>query len=130
MVVVAGVIEREGRILVGQRRRDDRHALKWEFPGGKIEPGESPREALARELYEELGIRARIGAEITRYIYRYSSRPLFELIFFRVDEFENEPANQAFETIQWVTPRELPGFDFLEGDTEFVRLLARGKTGL
>ena len=125
MIVVAGVIERRGRILIGQRRREDRHALKWEFPGGKVEPGEAPREALVRELFEELEIRAVAGREITRYGYRYTSKPAFELIFFRVTEFEGEPRNLAFEQIEWVERSRLPTFDFLDGDVSFVRWLAR-----
>ena len=126
MIVVAAVIERSGQILIGQRRRDDRHAYKWEFPGGKVEPRETPRDALARELSEELGIQATVGEEITRYTYRYASRPSFELIFFRVTEWEGEPRNRVFETIEWVEPRALPAYDFLDGDIEFIRWLARG----
>jgi 8-oxo-dGTP diphosphatase len=129
MVVVAAVIQKNERILIGQRKRKDRHSLKWEFPGGKVEARESPREALARELKEELNIDATIGGELTRYAYRYSSRPLFELIFFRVEHFEGEPENLAFETIAWVDPRTLPTYDFLDGDIEFVKALARGEFG-
>lgn len=125
MIVVAAVIERGGLILIGQRRRDDRHAYKWEFPGGKVEPGETPRDALVRELREELAIEAQLGQEITRYTYRYSSRPAFELIFYRVDEFTGEPQNQVFEKIEWALPVSLPAYDFLDGDIEFVRWLAR-----
>src|SRR5580692_9549580 len=81
--VVAALILRDSRILVCQRRRDDSHALQWEFPGGKVEPGEIPQEALARELREELGIEAKIGKELfrTRHRYRESGQSL-ELIFF------------------------------------------------
>ncbi len=61
IVVVAAVIERDCRILIGQRKRESKHALKWEFPGGKVEPGEAPPSALARELREELAIEAVIG---------------------------------------------------------------------
>jgi 8-oxo-dGTP diphosphatase len=124
MRVVAAVIERGGRILIGQRKRDDSHGLKWEFPGGKVEPGEHLRTALARELEEELAIQARIGDEISRYRYRYTGRAPFELIFFRVLEFGGEPANLAFEQIAWVEPHELPSYDFLDGDADFVKTLA------
>lgn len=85
-----------------------------------------PREALARELSEELGIEAVVGAELTRYAHRYTSRPIFELIFFRVTEFEGEPRNRVFEKIEWTAPEALPSYDFLDGDVEFVRALARG----
>ena len=119
-IVVAAVIEREKRILIGQRRNGGPHALKWEFPGGKVEPSETPEDALLRELEEELGIRAEIANEITRYEYQYAGRKAFWLVFFRVARFEGEPINLAFEQIQWVTKSELSTFDFLEGDAPFI----------
>ncbi len=124
--VVAGVIEHDGRILIGQRRADSpAHPLKWEFPGGKLEPGEEPRAALARELKEELDIAAEVGPEITRYTYQYPGRPPILLIFFKVDQFKGRPRNLIFESVVWALPRDLPSCDFLEGDVEFVRTLAR-----
>lgn len=114
MLVVAAVIERAGRILIGQRRACDPHPLKWEFPGGKVEPGETPEQALIRELREELAIEAVIGPEIARY--RYS----FELIFYRIGGFTGEPVNLAFEQLVWEVPTKLRSYDFLEGDIEFV----------
>jgi 8-oxo-dGTP diphosphatase len=122
--VVAGVIERDGLILVGQRPPGKPHPLKWEFPGGKVEPGEDPRDALARELSEELDIRPEIGSEIARYQYQYPGKPPILLIFFKVDRFYGEPRNLVFERIAWVVPRDLPSCDFLDGDVEFVRTLA------
>ena len=101
------------------------HPLKWEFPGGKVEPGENPQEALHRELHEELDIRPEIGPEIARYQYQYPSRPPILLIFFKVDRFHGEPCNLVFERIAWALPRDLPSYDFLEGDVEFVCSLAR-----
>jgi 8-oxo-dGTP diphosphatase len=125
--VVAAVIEREGRILIGQRKRGDSHGLKWEFPGGKVEPGELPRSALARELEEELGIQALIGGEMIRYEHRYPGRTSILLIFFRVTDFLGEPGSFAFEQIVWESPEALPGYDFLDGDKDFVRRLAEGE---
>ena len=124
--VVAAIIERDGRVLIGQRRRDDSHPLKWEFPGGKIEPGESPQEALARELEEELAIQARIGAEMGRATHRYPGRSRVDLIFFEVSEFQGEPVNRNFERILWEERTRLPDYDFLEADTAIVRSLAGG----
>jgi 8-oxo-dGTP diphosphatase len=126
--VVAAVIERAGLILIGQRKPHGRHALKWEFPGGKVEPGEAARDALARELREELGIEARIGDEIERYDFSYSAGQVTRLIFFHVAEFTGEPANLDFAQIAWVSRNRLPDYDFLEGDVEFVRRL-RDSTG-
>jgi 8-oxo-dGTP diphosphatase len=122
--VVAAVIERTGLILIGQRKPRGRHGLKWEFPGGKVEPGEESREALARELREELGIEARIGDEIERYDFSYSAGHVTRLIFFQVTEFTGEPANLDFAQIAWVERKRLPEYDFLEGDVAFVRRLA------
>ena len=125
--VVAAVIEREGRLLVCRRQATDRYPLQWEFPGGKVEPGEDPRAALARELEEELAIRARVGAEILRYEYRYPQRPPILLIFLRVEEYQGELRNRQFAEVRWEAPARLPEYDFVAGDAEFVRRLARGE---
>ncbi len=122
--VVAGVIERDGRILICQRRRGDSHAMKWEFPGGKVEPGESPRAALQRELKEELGIQAEIGLQVDTVTYRYPGGHTFRLLFFRVSGFEGEPVNRVFEQFVWEKPERLGAYDFLEADEGFVRKLA------
>ena len=122
LTVVAGVIrDSEGRILVCQRRRDDTHALKWEFPGGKVEAGEAPRQALIRELREELGIEATPGGELSRFRHRYGSSPPFLLIFFDVADYAGTPVNNVFERIAWEEPRRLPEYDFLDADVQFVR---------
>ena len=126
--VVAAVIERaapEGSlILIGQRKPRGRHGLKWEFPGGKVEPGEEPRAALARELREELGIAAHIGDEIERYDFSYRPGQITRLAFFRVTEFAGEPENLDFAQIAWTPRQQLPTYDFLEGDLDFVHRLA------
>lgn len=127
LIVVAAVIERDGKVLIGQRPKRDWNGLKWEFPGGKIEPTESPREALARELREELAIEATIGDEITRYEYQYPGKPPIYLIFYRVREFAGEPRNLAFEEIRWESTSRFPEYDFLDGDVDFVKRLARGE---
>jgi len=124
--VAAAVIERDGKILIGQRRRNDSHPLKWEFPGGKVEVHESPSQALVRELREELGIRARIGPEIVRYDHSYPRGALIHLFFFRVTEYEGAPQALAFEQIAWAAALELPEYDFVDGDVDFVRRLAAG----
>lgn len=124
--VVAAVIERNGQILIGQRRNTGAHALKWEFPGGKVEPSETLQAALIRELAEELAIDTHSATEITRYKYQYGGRKPFLLVFFRVTDFEGEPQNLVFEQIQWVSPKNLTQYDFLEGDAPFIEILAAG----
>ena len=118
--VVAGVIEREGCILIGQRKNLGHHARKWEFPGGKVEPGEAPEAALIRELKEELGIYARIERELMRYEYEYAGRSRILLIFYRIADFEGSPQNLDFEQIRWEHPERLKDYDFLEGDAQFI----------
>jgi 8-oxo-dGTP diphosphatase len=124
MLVVAAVIERDGLVLIGQRRREDRHPLKWEFPGGKVEDGETPQEALRRELREELAIEAEIGPEISRYEFQYPGRSRVLLIFYSIRAWSGKEENLSFEQIRWVQRRELAEYDFLEGDVDFVRRLA------
>ncbi len=122
--VAAAVIERDAKILIGQRKRGDSHGLKWEFPGGKVERGESPASGLARELREELGIEATVGQELARDEHRYPRRTSILLIFYSVTEFSGEPQSFAFEKILWESPESLSGYDFLDGDIDFVRRLA------
>lgn len=126
LLVSAGIIQRDARILVGQRRKGDRHSLKWEFPGGKVEPGESPEQALVRELNEELKIQAEIGSELARYEYDYPNGSRVHLLFFAVREFSGEPVGRVFEQICWIDLAALPSLDFLDGDLDFVKRLARG----
>ena len=130
LLVAAAVIYRYGQILVGQRRRDGRHPYKWEFPGGKVEHGESPQEALGRELREELQIDAQVGAELARYEHDYPGGNCVHLLFFAVHEFAGEPVACEFEQICWIDPHSLPSLDFLEGDLDFVNRLAHGDFAL
>jgi 8-oxo-dGTP diphosphatase len=122
--VVAGIIERHERLLICQRMPEQSHPLKWEFPGGKVEPGETPDQALARELEEELGILGAAGREVMRYQFTYPGRDTITLIFFRVQEFGGEPRNVIFHEMRWEPRAKLAEFDFVEGDTHFIRTLA------
>jgi 8-oxo-dGTP diphosphatase len=126
LLVSAAIIIRNGQVLLGQRRKGDRHPFKWEFPGGKVEQGESPRQALIRELREELQIEAKIGVELARYEHDYPSGSRVHLLFFVVKEYTGEMVAKVFEQISWVDLAALPSIDFLEGDIDFVKRLARG----
>ncbi len=101
--------------------------LKWEFPGGKIEEGEQPRDAMRRELEEELGIVADVGEEVMRIVHEYPGGGSVELRFFEVRNYEGEIENRIFREICWVTRQELLGLDFLEADLGLVKDLAAGK---
>jgi 8-oxo-dGTP diphosphatase len=125
--VVAAVISRGQKILVCQRKAGAPHALKWEFPGGKVEQGESLEGALRRELKEELGIVPFDAQEITRYQYAYPEKQPIQLVFFAVSDFSGEPENHVFENIEWSRRGDLVRYDFLEGDVDFVRsLISKG----
>lgn len=125
--VVAALIVKDGKILACQRTRHQTMPLKWEFPGGKIEEGEQPREALHRELDEELGIDATIGDEVRRMRHEYKRGNAVELSFFVVSEFKGQLENRIFHDVQWVERDRLPRFDFLEADLQLVSDLAAGK---
>ena len=125
--VAAALIVRDGEVLIGQRRANQPMALLWEFPGGKIEPGESPQQALARELREELGIEATIGPQLIRIRHNYRHGGAVDLKFFTVREFTGEIQNHIYEQIRWVKLADLPTFDFLAADRGLIRDLATGK---
>jgi 8-oxo-dGTP diphosphatase len=117
--VVAAVIEREGRIMLCQRLPDVHNALKWEFPGGKIEAGESPEAALARELREELGIRVAVGRVRDAVFYRYPDRDVL-VLFYGCAIVEGEPKTLECNAIAWAAPGEMTGYDFAGADLAFV----------
>ncbi len=126
ITVVAALIERKGKLLICQRRRDAAFPLQWEFPGGKVHAGETPQAALARELQEELGVSAQIGREIYRTRHRYAQlRDELELIFYSVTLAGDATlTNLAFEAIAWSPALALPAHDFLPADRELVVKLA------
>lgn len=125
--VVAALIVQDGKLLVCQRTRHQTMPLKWEFPGGKIEEGEQPRDALRRELDEELGIQATIGDELARIQHEYPNGGMVELRFYAVRDYKGELENRIFKDMQWAAPKDLPRFDFLEADLTLVKDLAAGK---
>jgi len=125
--VVAALIVKDTKILVCQRTKHQTMPLKWEFPGGKIEEGEQPRDALRRELDEELGIDATVGDEVARIRHEYKSGNSVELRFYVVHEFRGELENRIFKDMQWVERKDLPSFDFLEADLKLVSDVAAGR---
>jgi 8-oxo-dGTP diphosphatase len=111
-------------VLICQRSASAKFPLKWEFPGGKIEPAEDPGEALRRELREELAIEVLEFKEFGRYMHRYRGMPPVELRFYRVIRYQGEVKNLIFEHVLWADTRHLEEFDFLEGDLPLIKRLA------
>jgi 8-oxo-dGTP diphosphatase len=134
-LVVAALILREAsanegggtEVLVCQRRADQPMSLKWEFPGGKIEAGESAEQALSRELDEELGIAAVIGPRIAQLRHKYRNGGSIDLQFFTVRQFSGELDNRIFNEIRWSPLSALPALDFLAADVGLIRDLSEGK---
>jgi 8-oxo-dGTP diphosphatase len=125
--VVAALIWQDGTVLVCQRTRHQTMPLKWEFPGGKIEEGEQPRDAMRRELEEELGINAVVGDEVARFRHQYPNGGAVELRFYDVRKYSGEIENRIFKDMRWAKPTDLPSYDFLEADHKLVQELATGK---
>ena len=126
ILVVAGIIRREDRVLICQRRRSDAYGLQWEFPGGKVEPGEEMTVALCRELEEELAIQAELGAEVFRLRHQYPDRYV-EVVFFNVVRISGELRNRVFEAIEWAPRRSLEEYNFLEADRVLVNRISKGE---
>jgi 8-oxo-dGTP diphosphatase len=128
-VVVTAVIERsDRRLLIGQRRRDDTSPLKWEFPGGKMEDGETPEAALARELREELGATLEKCVEIARTRHKYATMPEeLEIRFYAASIRESDLTPLEFEQIAWALPRELANYNFLAANAQLIAQLATGR---
>src|ERR1700733_3871007 len=125
--VAASLIMRGGEVLIGQRRPDQPMAMQWEFPGGKIESGESPEQALARECPVPLPVHAVIGPRVTHIRHNYRHGGAVDLLFFAVHEFSGELQNRIYHEVRWVKLEDLPSLDFLAADRCLIRDLAAGK---
>lgn len=130
--VAVGIILQKGRVLACQRKADGRYPLKWEFPGGKVEPGESHEHAVNRELHEELTITVEGCKRFFQQDWLYpenvsdqNTSGAFSVTYFLITSFSGEPVNQAFEQILWVRPTELLSMNILEGNREAVKKLIR-----
>jgi len=117
--VTAAIIEEGGRVLIARRKPGRHMGGRWEFPGGKIEPGETPEQSLARELEEELAIEARVGALLCTASYEGDGVSL-ELLVYRVTRTAGTPALREHEELRWVSPADLPAYDLAESDRRVV----------
>jgi 8-oxo-dGTP diphosphatase len=120
--VAAAIIEKNGKLLLAKRKKNDPLRDKWEFPGGKIEADETPEQCLRRELQEELGISARVGAFICSSPHRYEHIAI-ELLAYKVVSFEGEIRPVDHDEIAWVAPADLDKYDMPAADKPIVDLL-------
>ena len=125
--VVAGIVINQNKILIGKRKDEDIGGGKWEFPGGKIEVGETNSEALERELYEELGISVKIGKELMNYEHVFKTT-IYNITFMEIIDYEGEICNNAHSEIKWVKFSNLPEYDFISGDDRFIQSLIKSKS--
>lgn len=115
LVAAAIITDGRGRILINQRPETSKHAGKWEFPGGKVKDGEDPRDALARECMEELGVSVEVGAVYETLFHNYAGNDIL-LMFYLVKVLEGVPRSMEDNPLAWVTPTEMATYDLLEAD--------------
>ena len=125
--VVAAIIINKNRILIGKRKDEDIGGGKWEFPGGKIEIGETNSEALERELYEELGISVKIGKELMNYEHMFKTT-IYNISFMEIIDYDGEIRNNAHSEINWVKFSNLLEYDFISGDDRFIQSFLKSKS--
>jgi 8-oxo-dGTP diphosphatase len=123
-LVTAAIIRKEGCVLLARRRRGEKLAGFWEFPGGKVESGETPEEALRRELLEELGIVVRIGEKVTERSHQYQHGS-FRVIAYLIDHVEGEPHPNVHDRIDWVNIDDLMSYQLLPADVSIAASLKR-----
>jgi len=123
--VTAAVIEKDGKILLAQRRQGDALGGKWEFPGGKLEPGETPEQCLRRELREEFGVDTRIGAFVCSSKFEYKHLPV-ELLVYRAEHLFGEFKLNEHDRIEWVAPVDLLKYDLSGADIPVAEILLLG----
>lgn len=124
--IAAAVIEKEGKVLIAQRAKKDFLQGKWEFPGGKCEDGETLQECLKRELFEELGIQAKVGEYLLTSTF-YHNAIEWDMCVFRVPSFEGELVLHEHADLAWVVPAKLSLYEFPEADLPIVALLQKNE---
>ena len=123
-MVAAALYDGDGRVLIAERPAGKHMAGRWEFPGGKVNAGESEAEALARELREELGVTIIASRPFMRLAHSYADRDV-ELSMWIVEDFQGEPQSLDRQRLKWVQPARLMEEDILEADRPFVTALFR-----
>ena len=127
-IVTCAVIEKDGKILIARRKSGDQMAGKWEFPGGTIEPGETPAQCLKRELLEELGVEIGIDEFICSSTWKYDHATI-KLLAFKATLLSGELILHDHAEISWVSPQELDDYDFPEADVPIIRHITSAQHG-
>ena len=120
--VMAAIIKDENRLLIAKRHSKDPLGGKWEFPGGKIEPGETPQECLVREIKEELGVEVKIGPFYDDNVYSSQDHDI-HLLFYWAEVINGEVIPVVHDDLKWTTIEELAHFDFAPADIPIVKRL-------
>lgn len=120
--VTAAILEKDGNILIAKRRKGKTLGGKWEFPGGKIEPGETPQSCLRRELKEEFGIETEVGDFFCSSLFQYSF-VWIELLVYKVKYISGDFKVNEHDDAKWINPGELNNYDFMDADKPVVRRL-------
>jgi len=123
-IVAAAIIEKDGKVLIARRALHSNHAGMWEFPGGKVEEGETPQECLARELFEELNIRGNVGNHLCSSEYQYEHGS-FKIEAFYVQWMGEITVLKDHDRVEWVKSRDLESYELLPADIPIARLLAK-----
>ena len=124
--VIAAVIEKGDKVFIAQRAKKDALEDKWEFPGGKLEPGETHQECLKRELFEEFEIVAQIGEYVCTSDFYHKDTPM-QMLTYRVPSFTGEIKLIEHKDSKWVLPEELLGFEFPDADLPIIKILMRNQ---
>lgn len=124
IIVTAAIIQDQGKLLIAQRKAGAHLALKWEFPGGKVEEGEHPEDCLKREIAEELGIKIEVGNIFKVVSHKYESKHIL-LLCYLCNYLEGTVTAKDCHDFRWIWPRELRGYDFAEADLPVVELLLK-----
>jgi len=128
-IVTAAILIREGKVFIGQRKAGKRMEHLWEFPGGKLEDGETLRECLVREMREELGIEVVTREYFGESVYHYEYGTI-KLIAYLVDWTEREMSPTEHQDCRWVTFDDLKAYEFVPADRPFVQKLRRDHPGM